>query len=350
MPVLIKLFNAILSQGIYPKAWGEGIITSIYKKGQRTDPANYRGITLSNSLAKVFGLVLRQRLTTFCEVENTIDERQSSHRKKSRTIDNVFVLRALFDKYCNVQKQTLYVAFIDFKKAFDSVWHEALFLKLRKAGVCGKFYNIIKNMYQSISCTVKYDNSRQSRDFHVERGVRQGDVLSPLLFNTFVNDIIPLLQEESNAPPKLIDTAIGCLLYADDLMVLSTTEEGIQNSLNKLHSFCLTWKLEVSLDKSKIMCFHKTGKTKKKNFMLGNEELKYTDSYTYLGVELSKSGSSKLADQALHKRAMRAWFKMKKLISGAGLMPRTILKMLDQLVKPIAIYGAEIWGVDLLKL
>ncbi len=80
MPILIKLFNAILSQGIYPKAWGEGIITSIYKKGQRTDPANYRGITLSNSLAKVFGLVLRQRLTTFCEVENTIDERQSSHR------------------------------------------------------------------------------------------------------------------------------------------------------------------------------------------------------------------------------------------------------------------------------
>ncbi len=348
-PVLDKMFNKILTTGNYPKLWGEGVITSIHKKGDRLDPGNYRGITISSSIAKVFGLVLRRRLTTFCETENLIDERQSSHRKGSRTTDNVFLLKTLWEKYCKSQNQPLYVGFIDFKKAFDSVWHEALMLKLQRSGISKHFYNTLKHMYQNIECTVKCNNGTQSMPFPVKRGVRQGDVLSPLLFNLFLNDIVPLLQEESSTPPKLINTVVGCLLYADDLMILSTTAEGLQNSLNKLNRYCTTWKLDINLEKSKIMCMSKGGRSKDKDFHLGDSEIKCTHSYTYLGVEISKSGSAKQAQHALYKKALRAWFKLRQLVIGSDLPPQTIINMFDQLVKPVALYGAEVWGADLLN-
>ncbi len=86
-------------------------------------------------------------------------------------------------------------------------------------------------------------------------------------------------------------TSVGCLLYADDLVILSTSQHGLQNSLDKLGSSCNTWRLEVmiNLDKSHVMCTSTKSINTKRDFMQGSKVLKKTDSYTYSGVELSSN-------------------------------------------------------------
>ena len=143
-PILVKLFNNILISGTYPSTWTMGLLTPIHKKGSFLLPDNYRGITVTNCLSKVFGILLSSRLESFCTKHSLINEKQSSHKKGVRTSDNVFVMKALFEKYCGKKEGKLFACFVDFRKAFDSIWQEALFLKLLKYDIGGPFYRIIK--------------------------------------------------------------------------------------------------------------------------------------------------------------------------------------------------------------
>ena len=275
-----------------------------------------------------------------------MDEKQSSHRKKSRTTDNVFILRSVYEKYCLKDNKKLYACFIDFRKAFDCIWHEGLFLKLQKMGIRGNFYQVIKSMYKNATAAVKFNSSELSQPFPILRGVKQGDILSPLLFNLFVNDILPLLQCPESSPPSLIDKPVGGLLYADDLVVLSTTHEGLQTSLKKLSAYCKEWKLEINRTKSKTMCLSKEGRSINEDFFIGEDKLENVSSYTYLGLEITDTFSFTCAQKSLTDKAMRALFKLKGLLHGSGLQPSASLRLFDQLIKPICLYGSEIWGAE----
>jgi hypothetical protein len=296
-------------------------------------------------------MVLNNRLIKFCDEHGVIDERQASHRKNSRTSDNAFIIRSLFEKYCTRQNKKLYACFVDFRKAFDSIWHDALFLKLLRCEISGPFYKVIKDMYQKVTASVKSQSGNSlSGIFPINKGVKQGDVLSPLLFNIFINDIIPLLQEPDCQPPSLIEQLVGCLLYADDLVIISTSPEGLQRSLDKLHSYCTKWKLELNLTKSKVMSFSKHKNTPKEKFTFAGEELEKVEKYTYLGFEIASNGAFKIAEKAIADKAARAMFKLKSLLRHSQLDPSISLKMFDQLIKPICMYGSELWGPDCIKM
>ena len=347
-PILVKLFNYIMSNGTYPKLWSIGLITPLLKKGSPFITDNYRGITVTSSLGKVFGIVMNSRLETFCVKHSIIDDRQASHKKGARTSDNVFIIRSLFEKYCIEKKGKLFTCFVDFRKAFDSIWHQALFLKLQKQQIGGPFYNILKNMYNDITSAVKL-NGNVTENFSIQSGVRQGDILSPLLFNIFVNDIIQEFDRPENHPPSLIEQNVGCLLYADDLVIMSTSAEGLQNSINNLAKYCTKWKLEINMSKTKTICFKKSNKKENVNFQCNGCNIENVDSYSYLGIEISSNGSFKPAEKCLFEKAQKATFKLKGLLSQTSLKPFVCLRLFDQLIKPICMYGSEIWGIDCIK-
>lgn len=126
------LFNKILSTAKIPETWLNGIIVPIYKgKGSRTEADNYRGITLLSCLGKLFTSILNTRITFFVEDTNVLNEFQTGFRKNHSTMDNCFLLTSLIALYR--QKRTkLYCAFIDYAKAFDTVWHGGLWYKSQK--------------------------------------------------------------------------------------------------------------------------------------------------------------------------------------------------------------------------
>jgi hypothetical protein len=127
----IKLFNLILEVGNFPSQWCEGLITPIFKSDDRLNCNNYRGICITSCLGKFFCLILNERLHTFTKENDTLHPSQIGFLPNHRTADHILTLKSLIDKYVNqTTNGKIYACFVDFRKAFDSVWHDGMLLKL----------------------------------------------------------------------------------------------------------------------------------------------------------------------------------------------------------------------------
>ena len=174
-------------------------------------------------------------------------------------------------------------------------------------------------------------------------GVRQGDNLSPNLFKIFINDLSSMLSNTPDTVP-LNNLDIHCLLYADDVVLLSTSANGLQQKINTLEDFCQRWCLSVNVEKTKVLVFNKAGKLLKNNFLLNNNILENVTNYRYLGVIFSASGTFSLAKDALYKNGLKCYFKLCKDILSFHPSIKTSLHILDHTIKPVLLYGSEIWG------
>ena len=152
-----------------------------FKSGGRNDPTNYRGICVSSCLGKLFCSILNQRLMEHVNLLNMLHNSQIGFLPNNRTADHVLTLRTFLDKYVHCHQEKVYACFVDFRKAFDSVRYDGLLYKLLQINVEGNFYDLIKNLYYNSTGSVRIgDFQTQSSQF--ARGVRQGCILSPLLF------------------------------------------------------------------------------------------------------------------------------------------------------------------------
>lgn len=343
MPSLIKLFNSILSSGIYPESWSNGIIIPIFKQGDNHDPGNYRGITITSCMGKVFNSILNTRLEEFLKVNNIIADEQIGFKRGCRTSDHIFKLKTIIDKYLNKSKK-LYTCFIDLKKAFDSVIHPALLLKLAKAGIGGKYLSILQSMYTNIGLRVKLNNESITEAFPSNIGVFQGDNLSPNLFNVFINDITKIF-DCSCSPVSMGTKSINCLLYADDLLLMSETKEGLQNSMNKVFEYCNEWGLGINYRKSKVLIFNKGSRIPKVNFYIGESEIEIVKQYKYLGVIFTANGSFNNALKDLYTRGQKAFFKITNVFKNMSCDAENFLYVFDHTVKPVLLYASEIVGM-----
>ena len=341
---ITKLFNDILTSGHYPDLWSLGHLVPIHKKGSKLITNNYRGITLSSVLGKVFSGVLNNRLQTYLEENRLINENQSGFRKGRRTTDNLFILKTIINKYLCQKNKSLYIAFIDFSKAFDHVWRDGLLVKLLKLGVTGNLYNIIKAMYENTFAHLKINNQVTINGFKINRGVKQGDNLSPTLFNIFLNDLI--FPEDICDAPTLYQERLTHLLWADDLLIMSESEVGLQNSLSHLDSFCQKWRMTINTDKSNVMLIQKGKRTSNRSFYLQNQTLKIVEEYKYLGCIIDNKGAFNLCKQDLHKKGLKALFKLYTAFAGSPPKPHIYNNLFDTLITPIILYNCELWGAD----
>ena len=166
-----------------------GVIVILFKDGIKSDLNNYRGITLLSMLGKILVGVLNNRLWEVVERFEFLKENQAGFRKGYRTTDHLFTLTTIINHYVVKNKKPLFICFIDFKKAFYTVDHKLLWDKLNHYGVEGKFLNIIKSMYEKVkSC--ERSRSGITNFFNHNRGVRQGSLLSLLLFSLDVNGLV----------------------------------------------------------------------------------------------------------------------------------------------------------------
>ena len=349
--VILKLFNLIFQSSLYPHSSAKGIISTIYKSGDSSDCNNYRGITISSCLGKVFSFILNQRLLNFTSKHKVIPENQIGFMPNSRTSDHVFVLKCAIDKYLR-KKKKLYVCFIDFKKAFDSICHDALFLKLQQNGIGGLFYKIVKSMYLNTKLCVR-TSSGLTKGFSSNVGVRQGCSLSPLLFNLFLADLQPWLDNNKDSV-QLFSRSLSHLLYADDLVILSESPDGLQSNLNSLEEYCKKWKLSVNPQKSKVMIFSNPSSRRcgiqADSFYFGPTKLEVVTEYKYLGVIFSNNGSFQSAKANLEKKSRRALFGMHSYLSDCSLPPTTSVDLYNKLIEPISSYGSEVWAPFCLNL
>ena len=354
MPLYIKLFNIIFDTGILPDVWLEGKIRPIYKnKGSHFDPENYRPITILSCLGKLFTAILNNRLTKYLELHGTLDENQAGFRQGYSTTDHIFTLNSLLELF-KYHKKTLFCTFIDFSKAFDTVWRTGLWGKLLSNSINGKMLHIIHNMYQGIKSSVTV-NGENSTFFACDCGVRQGENLSPILFSLYLNDLEHFLLHKDlkgitidiTNNEIMIYMRLFTLLYADDTVLMADSAEDMQNCLNEFASYCRSWKLKINTEKTKIVIFGGSKKLNKRfKFKIEDMIIEVVDRYKYLGVIFSESGSFLNARNHIVQQAKKAMIFLYIRIKNLDLPFDLQLKLFDHTILPILTYASEVWGFE----
>ena len=135
---------------------------------------------------------MNNRLLNFANKQKLIHPTQIGFMPGNRTADHILTLKTLHDKYVKHENEKIYACFVDFRKAFDSVWHQGLFYQLIKNNIAG-------HIYSSTKCAIKLlDN--ETPFFPYKKGVRQGCILSPLLFNIYINELPKLIEQTQSDP------------------------------------------------------------------------------------------------------------------------------------------------------
>ena len=343
----VWLFNFILKSSIFPTTWRINIIKPIYKGGGTSDTSNYRGIALSSCFSKLLSRILFNRLDNYLESNNVLNQEQIGFRKKCRTSDHILTLKTLIDKAVKGSKH-LYTSFVDLSKAFDTINRSSLIHKMKSVGINGPFMRLIEDMYRELYCTVKCSN-HLSENFKTTTGVKQGCILSPTLFAIYMNDLVDNFDDSCD-PVELNSTKVSCLMYADDIVLLSNSAVGLQNLLNKLEQFCDRWNLVVNVQKTKIMIFNKTGRLMKHMpFIYKNYHIELVNEYKYLGIIFKPSGTFTAAVKYLSNKALKAIFCIRQALESERSNTEIQLKLYEACVKPILLYCSEVWSLELVK-
>ena len=272
-PILTGLFNKILQEGCFPQLWREAIIFPILKGGSQHEPSNYRGISLLCSLSKIFTKLINNRLVMWADENNVRHEEQAGYRKNYSTVDQIFTLQCLVQKYLCKKKGRCYVIFVDFSKAFDAIPHLLLWFKLINTGIHGRVLEVLRSMYLALKSCARTPEGI-TNFFECKTGTRQGCMLSPFLFILYIGELIDMLDELGCHGIYVNEYAknIMILLYADDMALIADTVGRLQRMIDVLESYCCKWNMLVNLIKTKIMVFRRGGVLRKNEQWFYNEK------------------------------------------------------------------------------
>ena len=341
--LLLKLFNQCLLHGTYP--WNDSITTPLHKKGCRQNPDNYRAITLGSCLGKLYSSLLLNRLLEFRRQTCPDFPNQLGFRSDAQCSDHLLTLSTIIEKHAKKKGQRVFACFVDFKKAFDTVCRDALLYKLANLGIEGGFFKSIQHMYRNSSTRIKLIQTL-STAIDVTIGTEQGHPMSPELFKIYIRDLSIMLEELTGIQsPEINGFKVTHLMWADDLILLALDRVSLQKQLDCLNKFSTEWELSVNVSKTNVMVFNNSSKILNcsKGFKLGDKVIESVKKYCYLGIQISLNGSFKGAIDELRKKSLRSFFSLKRTIVKAAISTSTMLRLFDSLVKPVAMYGCQIW-------
>ena len=282
-----------------------------------------------------------KRLTSYIEEKNQLSPNQGGFIKGKSTSDHIFLLQTVIEKVVNKGKRQLFAAFIDFKKAYDTVDRDLLLDRLKFLGINGPFLQNITAMYQKTMYSIKL-NKGYLTPINSNLGLKQGCPLSPMLFNLYIDDTNQIFGDQCD-PIEFQGEKLSHFLYADDLVILSQTENGLQNALDNLYAYSEQKCLSISIKKSKTMIFNNGGRLIKRYFKINNKLLEPVQTFCYLGFDVKASGTVKQAMHTLYDKANKAMRPLLHSIARFNLPVKTSLSLFHAYISPIVLYNAENW-------
>ena len=226
--------------------------------------------------SKIFCKIIIQRITQ--AVDDLLRNEQSGFCKRRGCTDNIFTLRNILEQ-CTEWNRELYINFIDYEKAFDSIHRDSLWQILRAYGIPQRIINIIKCFYSNFTCCI----GQGDLSFEVKTGVRQGCVMSSMLFNIAIDWVLCRTMEDQRRGIRWTPfTILEDLDFADDLALLSHTRQHIQEKTDRLSMFSNQVGLRISLKKTEAMCVNAPSPTKIRVRGQDIPYIPYTNKFTYL--------------------------------------------------------------------
>ena len=335
--ILHDLFGKIWEQEEIPTEWKEGYLVKLPKKGDMQECKNYRGIMLLSVPGKVLNRIILDRLKT--GVDAKLRDHQAGFRKDRSCTDQIATLRIIVEQSMEWDS-SLYINFVDYEKAFDSLDRDTLWKLLQHYGIPEKFISLIRSSYEDMACRVIHAG-QLTDSFMVKTGVRQGCLLSPFLFLLAIDWIMKkTTKNRRNGIQWTPWSQLEDLDFADDLALLSHSHKQMQEKTEQLNTVSTQLGLNINRSKTKTM----KANTKNNNpITLNGEPLEETDAFTYLGSTINKTGGTEEDVKARIQKARVAFIMLRKIWRAKRIKINSKMRLFNSNVKAVLLYGAETW-------
>ena len=296
-PYINKVFELSFETGELPRTWKDAVVTLVYKKGDRSNPGNYRPISLLSATSKVLEKIVCEQLGE--QVERHLPEKQSGFRKADGTVPQLTrLLHTMYEALDN--GKNVFAVFYDLSKAFDRVWHRGLLAKMEHLGVTGKALNWVAGYLQDRRQKVQLEEASSSWQ-SIPAGVPQGSILGPLFFLIYTHDL-----------PDAVEAGVECDQFADDTALLSIHSNrdaavaNMQLGVNDTTRWLDDWRLQVNVLKTYAMeITRSTLPHPKPHILLGGSRLEVTSRQKHLGLVITATLSWKEHIASILQKAAR---------------------------------------------
>lgn len=351
--VLLSLMNRCFLTGCLPTQWQESEITVLFKgKGSVADANNYRGINVLNGCFKLYERLIYRRVLSWADEWEHVGPNQFGFRAGRATNDAIFSLQTLIDLSTKYLGVPLFALFIDFAKAFPSVSRVELLRRLVKLGMPKRLVCAVASMF-SINSSVLKIGGMVTVSFLVNKGVREGGVLSPLLFALVMSVIWEHLRLD-----RLVDHAMKlvfamsskfALAYADDLVLLGVSPASVLQLLRSLQVAIDGLGLVINVGKTKAVCFQPTSGVVGSEFdiEIGGVKVEWVAEFEYLGYTLHHLGSDALQREKVLVKALCAANVVGKLMRDLEVCDLNVLRVFFLALVSSQLYGLQNMGFEI---
>ena len=348
MTTIADVFTAVLNpQATIPEYWKSSSIRVLFKKGDDRLPANYRPICIIPILYKLFSRVLCGRIKDILIAEQSYD--QAGFRPGFSCDDHLFAITILAEK-CNEFNVPLWIATLDFKKAFDSISHASIWESLVAHGVPSIYVKTLSRLYSGQRAHVCCDVA--SRAFNISRGTKQGDPISPFIFNSVLEEVMRKVKAKwtTKGYGRQLGysdyTVLTNLRFADDILLVGRSLPQIKRMIEDVQREGAKVGLELHPEKTKIQHNNIGYGSKVRTAMVGSMQIEVMEPHTsnmYLGRALTLTN---VHDAELSYRLKKAWAKFgafKQELTDKSIPTNLRMKLFHSVVTPTALYGCGSW-------
>ena len=343
--LLAMLFNNIVMSEQYPGLLKKGLAVPLFKGGEK-DPLernDFRGITIQSVICKVFDTIVFYRSVNTIKQHVDVCKTQAACEKALSSLNSSLLLQETV-AHNRDQGRDVYVSFFDTKKAFDTVWVDGLFYMLYNRGIKGKLWRLLRAAYKECLCAVLL-NGRLSRWFYLLQGVKQGAIVSMLMYICFINGLMLEIME-TNRGCVTLEVDAGCIGYADDLAFVTYSQANMQILIDMAVKYSNMWRFEFS--NAKCACIAFCNNNRGVNLTIGNDKLNVCTEYNHVGVPIrSQGGPTTQVIQSKLDSCKRAFYSLVGCsLFKSTLSPLALSKVYLSVVVPKLLYGAEVRKYD----
>ena len=322
---LTNLFNSILTSEEMPEEWRASTLVPIFKnKGDIQECKNYRGIKLMSHTMKMWERVIEKRLRE----EVTISDEQFGFMPGRSTMDAIFALRQLMEKY-REGRQKLHCVFIDLEKAYDRVPRAEVWNCMRLKKVSEKYIRVVQDMYKNSSTQVR-TSAGVSESFEVSVGVHQGSALSPFLFTVIMDCMSEEFRKE--APWNM--------MFADDVVICAPELEEAEKQLEEWRKALEDRGMRVSRQKTEHLYFGGED-AEPARIKMQEEEVPRVQVFKYLGSTVQEDGGAEREVASRISAGWNSWRKVSGVLCDKKIPPKVKGKIHNTIVRPAMLYGLE---------
>lgn len=339
--LITQVFNNIYNTGKIPSEWLKSEFVAIPKKARAKKCEDYRTISLMSHLLKVFLKVIHKRIYNLCESQ--ISPNQFGFVKAVGTREALFAVQVLFQR-CRDVNCDVYACLIDYQKAFDRVKHEMMVNILKETGIDDKDLRIIGNLYWNQVANLRVEG--EHTDYvKIKRGVRQGCILSPLIFNLYSERIFSEALDGLEKGILINGHRMNNIRYADDTIVFADSLEDLQVLVDNITHRSNQYGLDVNVNKTKLMIISKKKITGARLF-INQAAIERVEHYNYLGTIIDEEWSNAPEIKSRIGKARSTFNRMSALFKSHNLTLETKVRLLRCYVFSVLLYGAESWTLN----